>query len=486
MKKLFTVLLILIASVCTAFAFTACDLFGTGGNGAGSAVPDGDSSAEDKDDDGADKDDGTGSDKDDDSADKDDENTSGGNFHTCVFVFTERVDGCVTNGYNLYTCKDPTCGKTEKQGSFAPIGHDYKLNSFAATCTKDAYEVKICTRCGDEKDKRSHAGTKTEHSYVWTETTPASCTADGLKTGRCPDCGATDTEAIPSSGHSYGNYVSNGDASCTADATETAICSVCKGEDTRVVAGTKLDHNYGAYVPNNDASCMKDGTQTAECTDCGHKITENIPGTKVDHEYGSWITVVGTCKIENVHKRTCNNCDHEDSYTDGYGNHKFEPKSSNGTVTGDKCALCGAGLQKTSGKFYLDLTTQDTESSTGAGNLGAVYLEFTVLSVSGSVITYNMDLIQEYTVDGEQKATRQNIAVAYDGKNAGYFSNDFKLWSVSENCELTGGGWIDYSVYKPYSGATTGWIQIILQFTAHNGAHNASYGKYAHTFYLAY
>lgn len=82
-----------------------------------------------------------------------------------------------------------------------------------------------------------------EHNYVETVTTEPTCEADGEATYTC-DCGDTYTEAIPATGHSFTNYVSNNDATYTEDGTETAKCDNCDATDTRTAEGSKLAYTF--------------------------------------------------------------------------------------------------------------------------------------------------------------------------------------------------------------------------------------------------
>ena len=44
------------------------------------------------------------------------------------------------------------------------------------------------------------------HEHTWDEgeiTTPATCTADGVKTYKCTECEATKTEPVAATGHSW-------------------------------------------------------------------------------------------------------------------------------------------------------------------------------------------------------------------------------------------------------------------------------------------
>ena len=104
----------------------------------------------------------------------------------------------------------------------------------------------------------------------------------------CTVCGdklKTVSETIPATGHSYTNYVSNGDATCMADGTKTAVCdNGCGTKDTIADEGSKLEHKFTNYVSNNDATCAADGTKTAACDyGCGTKDTIADEGSKKPH-----------------------------------------------------------------------------------------------------------------------------------------------------------------------------------------------------------
>lgn len=82
-----------------------------------------------------------------------------------------------------------------------------------------------------------------EHNYTETITVEATCESDGEATYTC-ECGDTYTEAIPTTGHVFENYVYNEDATYEADGTETATCSVCGAVDTRTAEGSMLTYTY--------------------------------------------------------------------------------------------------------------------------------------------------------------------------------------------------------------------------------------------------
>ena len=132
---------------------------------------------------------------------------------------------------------------------------------------------------------RTIEGQKGDHSWNAGEvTTPATCTAPGVRTYTCTKNPAhTKTEPIPALNHLFGAYTFNNNATCTQDGTETAKCERCNETDTRTRAGTKLGHLFETYVYNNDATTKADGTETAHCAHPGCTVTDTrtVKGTKL-------------------------------------------------------------------------------------------------------------------------------------------------------------------------------------------------------------
>ena len=90
----------------------------------------------------------------------------------------------------------------------------------------------------------------TDHTHAfgdWEETTPATCTADGVETRSCA-CGETETRAIPATGHTFGAWTVTTPATCTADGVETRSCA-CGETETRAIPAT------GHVDADNDGKC---------------------------------------------------------------------------------------------------------------------------------------------------------------------------------------------------------------------------------------
>ena len=119
------------------------------------------------------------------------------------------------------------------------LGHDFtELDNDHVTFTfspdgKSATATIKCIRCDV---------TTTENVVCTAEvTTPATCTEKGTTTytATCGTASETTTrQDVPALGHSFTNYVYNGDATCGSDGTETAKCDRCDVTDTRTAVAT--------------------------------------------------------------------------------------------------------------------------------------------------------------------------------------------------------------------------------------------------------
>ena len=119
------------------------------------------------------------------------------------------------------------------------LGHDFTKKDAAhvtfafAEDGKTAVATIRCDRCNE---------TTTENVVCTAEvTTPATCTEKGTTTytATCGTASETTTrQDVPALGHSFTNYVYNGDATCGSDGTETAKCDRCDVTDTRTAVAT--------------------------------------------------------------------------------------------------------------------------------------------------------------------------------------------------------------------------------------------------------
>ena len=147
---------------------------------------------------------------------------------------------CTKDGTKTAVCERQNCNATDTvndEGS--ALGHDFTKKDAAhvtfdfAEDGKTAVATIRCDRCDV---------TTTENVVCTAEvTTPATCTEKGTTTytATCGTASETTTrQDVPALGHSFTNYVYNGDATCDGDGTETAKCDRCDVTDTRTAVAT--------------------------------------------------------------------------------------------------------------------------------------------------------------------------------------------------------------------------------------------------------
>ena len=127
------------------------------------------------------------------------------------------------------------------------------------------------------------------HSFKEEIIKAATCTEDGEKKLTC-SCGYSYNETIPAPGHKFGAATKENKkpATCTAAGSydEIATCSVC-GEKTKTTKTIPaLGHSFTNYVDNGD------GTETAKCDRCGatDKRSTN-PAAKTTFKTGNGIGI---------------------------------------------------------------------------------------------------------------------------------------------------------------------------------------------------
>ncbi len=165
---------------------------------------------------------------------------------------------CFVCGYNFWenhwTSGNEKCTEQATCGTCERLFHtDNHETTTQSTCKTQA----ACTGCGDllPLDPDNHEST-----------TYPTCTEGVVCTGCEKDWLAL--------GHSFTNYVSNGNATCAADGTKTAICDHdgCMVTDTVADQGSALVHWFGAWTPSGEgkhgATCRRDGCREQAACDC--------------------------------------------------------------------------------------------------------------------------------------------------------------------------------------------------------------------------
>ena len=219
--------------------------------------------------------------------------------HVHDLVKTEAKDAsCESDGNTAYwTCSK--CGKLYADANGAEeiaaedtvveaLGHSFTdyVSDGNATCWEDGTKTAQCDRC-DATDTVTDENSKLEHNYgEWTVITEPTCTETGVRTRNCANCLDTEIGLIDALGHSFTNYISDGNATCETDGTETAVCDRCDATDTRADDWSALGHDFTAETTDylaTAADCCHKATYYYTCANgCGEKGTETFAYGEVD------------------------------------------------------------------------------------------------------------------------------------------------------------------------------------------------------------
>lgn|GEM_PF-5365033 len=192
----------------------------------------------------------------------------------------------------------------------ATYGHSYKINHVDGDCTHGAYDIQVCTRCGDEKiiNKQEPIG----HNFEIIETNNPTCTNSGSIIRECSHCHTQIVEVIPSTGHSFGDPIEHQDATCEENGYNRYECSVCHQIKTEILYAT--GHNYIKDTTN--PTCESYGFDTYTCSVCGKSYKTNyIAPTGHDYHKDVDHSTPATCTESG---RDVYVCGHEcgESYTE--------------------------------------------------------------------------------------------------------------------------------------------------------------------------
>lgn len=218
--------------------------------------------------------------------------------------FTKTVaPTCNEKGYDLYTCKKCNTTKKENIQPINPSNHKFiKTNTVAPTCTTGGYDVYTCERCGKTEHRNEVPAIAGGHTYQFTKTVAPTCTEKGYTKHTCSRCGDTyNDNYINASGHSFTNYVLDGNATCTQDGTMTAQCDKCSETNTIPAPGSKLGHDYAQTV--TPATCVSGGYTTYVCTRCNDTYVGNYVDA-IGHSYNNVVTPP-TCTSGGYTTHTC-------------------------------------------------------------------------------------------------------------------------------------------------------------------------------------
>lgn len=158
--------------------------------------------------------------------------------------------------------------------------------------------------CGESSDGH-------EHSYVWTDGTPATCETAGTRIGTCSVCGEQTTETVAALGHDWGTAEVVTPATCEGEGSQILHCSRCTETKTESIDPLGHDYDDEHKILGKRATCTEDGFYTIPCSRCTSTQSETIPAT--GH---SWQNLdykeEPTCTEPGLRTRRCSKCKREE------------------------------------------------------------------------------------------------------------------------------------------------------------------------------
>lgn len=274
---------------------------------------------------------------------------------------------CTTAGYTQYTCS--VCGHTYYTGLVQPGAHSYEADVTEPTCTVIGYTTYTCSVCGHSYI--SNMVPATGHNYSSIVITAPTCTEEGFTTYTCENCGDSyKRDYTPALGHSWN------DGEVTTEPTEencgekTFTCTVCGATRTEAVSATGHTYTHVVTAP----TCTEQGYTTHTCTVCGYRYVDSyVPATDHDWNDGE-VTTAQTCTEDGVMTFTCKNCGETKTRPIAAIGHEYTPTVTDPTCTEDgyttyTCSHCGefytADETSAIGHTYVATVTDPTCTAQG-------------------------------------------------------------------------------------------------------------------------
>ena len=178
------------------------------------------------------------------------------------------------------------------QGYKTGLWHGDHIAQFAdtvvdPTCTEQGYTHHACTVKGctyAPVDDTYVAAT--DHTWVKTQTFPASCTEQGTVFYKCSACDATRTEKIAALGHDLSRCDLLPDATCTKPGHVVGTCARCGVKIDEVIPAKGHDYSYKS-ASSTEPTCTESGRYQGTCPTCGKDYNDTIPA--LGHDWGEWV-----------------------------------------------------------------------------------------------------------------------------------------------------------------------------------------------------
>ena len=194
--------------------------------------------------------------------------------HIAQFADTVVAPTCTKQGYTHHAC-------TVKGCTYAPVDDTYvaatdhtwvKTQTFPASCTEQGTVFYKCSACGATRTEKIAA---LGHDLSRCDLRPATCTKPGRVVGTCARCGVQIDEVIPAKGHDYSYADVRTDPTCTEPGHYKGTCPTCGKDYDDVIPA--LGHDWGEWVVTQEPTYTTTGYRYHICARCNARVGEDIP-----------------------------------------------------------------------------------------------------------------------------------------------------------------------------------------------------------------
>ena len=159
--------------------------------------------------------------------------------------------------------------------------HNYKEVVYEATCVKNGYTERSCTKC--EFSEIVNYVSPKEHTAEWRIVTPSTCSSNGTEIGVCSVCNQTvGSRTVEKLKHSYTSTKIA--PTCTESGYDLHLCTLCGNSEKDNFTAPTSDHLENNGIITLQPTCDKIGKREYYCKVCNTFLREeNIDVT--EHDY---------------------------------------------------------------------------------------------------------------------------------------------------------------------------------------------------------
>ena len=228
--------------------------------------------------------------------------------HIAQFADTVVDPTCTKQGYTHHACTVKGCTYAPVDDTYvAATGHTWvKTQTYPASCTEQGTVFYKCSACGATRTEKIAA---LGHDLSRCDLFPATCTKPGRVVGTCARCGVQIDEVIPAKGHDYSYADVRTEPTCTESGHYQGTCPTCGKDYDDVIPA--LGHDWGEWVVAQEPTAETTGYRYHICARCNARVGEDIPKLHTHTWDAGVVTQKPTATEPGVKTYTCTICNEQ-------------------------------------------------------------------------------------------------------------------------------------------------------------------------------